>query len=34
MPALIDELYVIQKATARGDFKWLEKAKVKAIDLK
>ncbi|CZR61587.1 probable hydroxyethylthiazole kinase [Phialocephala subalpina] len=29
VPALIDELYNIQKATAGGDLKWLERAKVK-----
>lgn len=34
VPALIDELYDIQKATAEGDVSWLGKAKVKAIELK
>lgn len=34
VPALIDELYNIQKATAEGDLKWLERAKVKAVDVK
>lgn len=31
--ALIDELYNIQKATARGDLSWLGRAKVKAIEI-
>lgn len=31
VPALIDELYNVQKATSAGDFKWLDKAKVKAV---
>ncbi|KAF8855878.1 TMP-TENI-domain-containing protein [Acephala macrosclerotiorum] len=34
VPALIDELYNIQKATAGGDVKWLERAKVKVADVK
>ncbi|KAL3417324.1 thiamine biosynthetic bifunctional [Phlyctema vagabunda] len=33
VPALIDELYNIRKATADGDLKWLERAKVEAIAL-
>ena len=33
VPALIDELYNLQKATSVGDVKWLENAKVKAIHL-
>jgi thiamine-phosphate diphosphorylase / hydroxyethylthiazole kinase len=33
VPALIDELYNIQKATSEGDIKWLRRAKVKAIDV-
>lgn len=34
VPALIDELYNIQKATTAGDLRWLEKAKVKAVRVK
>jgi thiamine-phosphate diphosphorylase/hydroxyethylthiazole kinase len=34
VPALIDELYNIQKATSSGDNGWMEKAKVKAINVK
>ena len=34
VPALIDELYNIQKATSSGDTRWLEKAKVKAVNVK
>ena len=30
VPALIDELYNLQKATSEGNVKWLEKAKVEA----
>lgn len=33
VPALIDELYNLQKAANRGDAKWLEKAKVKLVEL-
>jgi len=33
VPALIDELYNLQKATSAGDEKWLEKAKVKEISV-
>ncbi|RDW59744.1 hypothetical protein BP6252_12831 [Coleophoma cylindrospora] len=33
VPALIDELYNIQKATQEGDLKWLERAKVEAVPL-
>lgn len=32
VPALIDELYNIQKATARGDLSWLERARVKVVE--
>ncbi|KAF7897655.1 uncharacterized protein EAF01_008621 [Botrytis porri] len=31
VPALIDELYVIQKANAQSDLRWLEKARVETI---
>ncbi|KAM0168897.1 hypothetical protein ACHAPF_010508 [Botrytis cinerea] len=31
VPALIDELYVIQKANSQGDLRWLEKARVETI---
>jgi len=34
VPALIDELYNLQNATSHGDFKWLEKAKVKAVEIR
>lgn len=34
VPALLDELYEIQTGTAGGDFKWLERAKVKVIEIK
>ncbi|TEY51142.1 hypothetical protein BOTCAL_0270g00030 [Botryotinia calthae] len=33
VPALIDELYVIQKANSQGDLRWLEKARVETIIL-
>jgi thiamine-phosphate diphosphorylase/hydroxyethylthiazole kinase len=33
VPALIDELYSIQKNTSKGDLKWLDRAKVKAIEV-
>lgn len=33
VPALIDELYNLQKATSRGDVGWLNKAKVKTVEL-
>lgn len=33
VPALIDELYNIQKSTSQGDVEWLKKARVKVIDL-
>jgi len=32
VPALLDELYNIQKSTSQGDWKWLERARVQAID--
>lgn len=32
VPALIDELYNIHKSTSRGDSKWLERAKVEAVN--
>ncbi|CZS93369.1 probable hydroxyethylthiazole kinase [Rhynchosporium agropyri] len=31
VPALIDELYSLQRATTEGDLTWLEKAKVEAV---
>ncbi|KAF7906956.1 hypothetical protein EAE99_011968 [Botrytis elliptica] len=31
VPALIDELYVIQKANSQSDLRWLEKARVETI---
>lgn len=31
VPALIDELYNIQKANSEGDLRWIDKAKVEAI---
>jgi thiamine-phosphate diphosphorylase/hydroxyethylthiazole kinase len=34
VPALIDELYNIQKATSSGNTEWLDKAKVKAVTVK
>jgi thiamine-phosphate diphosphorylase/hydroxyethylthiazole kinase len=34
VPALIDELYNLQKATSEGNVMWLEKAKVKGMDVK
>lgn len=34
VPALIDELYNLQKATSGGDVTWLEKAKVELVDVK
>ena len=34
VPALIDELYNIQQATCSGNTKWLERAKVKAVNVK
>jgi thiamine-phosphate diphosphorylase/hydroxyethylthiazole kinase len=34
VPALIDELYNIQKATRSGDVGWLKRAKVKAANIK
>ncbi|KAK0127421.1 hypothetical protein ONS96_006962 [Cadophora gregata f. sp. sojae] len=33
VPALIDELYNLQKATSRGEVKWLGRAKVEAVEL-
>jgi len=33
VPALIDELYNIQKATTAGDHSWLDGAKIEAIDI-
>lgn len=33
VPALIDELYNIQKSTSEGHIKWLERAKVQLIDI-
>ena len=33
VPALIDELYNIQKTTSQGDATWLEKAKIRVVDL-
>jgi len=33
VPALIDELYNIHKSTSRGDWGWLERAKVEAVDI-
>ncbi|KAG4438835.1 hypothetical protein IFR05_005675 [Cadophora sp. M221] len=32
VPALIDELYNLQKRTSEGDVKWLERAKVEAVE--
>ncbi|KAH7348618.1 Hydroxyethylthiazole kinase family-domain-containing protein [Rhexocercosporidium sp. MPI-PUGE-AT-0058] len=34
VPALIDELYNLQKGTNEGDVKWLERAKVEAVEFK
>jgi thiamine-phosphate diphosphorylase/hydroxyethylthiazole kinase len=34
IPALIDELYNIQKATQANDTTWIERAKVEAVDIK
>jgi len=34
VPALVDELYNLQKATSEGNVKWLEKAKVMAMEVK
>jgi len=34
VPALIDELYSIQKATQAGDNSWVKRAKVEAVDIK
>lgn len=34
VPALIDELYNIQKAASSGNFTWLERAKIKAVNVK
>jgi thiamine-phosphate diphosphorylase/hydroxyethylthiazole kinase len=34
VPALIDELYNIQKATAAGELKWLERARVEVAQVK
>lgn len=31
VPALIDELYIIQQANSQGDFRWLERARIEAI---
>ncbi|QSZ29163.1 hypothetical protein DSL72_003674 [Monilinia vaccinii-corymbosi] len=31
VPALIDELYVIQRANSQGDLRWVERARVEAI---
>ncbi|TVY50233.1 putative thiamine biosynthetic bifunctional enzyme [Lachnellula cervina] len=33
VPALIDELYNVQKATSGGDISWLKRAKVEAVDI-
>ncbi|KAH8591731.1 Hydroxyethylthiazole kinase family-domain-containing protein [Bisporella sp. PMI_857] len=33
VPALIDELYNIQRLTTAGDIKWLEKAKVESVHI-
>jgi thiamine-phosphate diphosphorylase/hydroxyethylthiazole kinase len=33
VPALIDELYNINRATSLGDLKWLEKARVEMVDI-
>jgi len=33
VPALIDELYNIQKATSDGDIEWLSRAKVHAVEI-
>ncbi|PMD40751.1 Hydroxyethylthiazole kinase [Hyaloscypha variabilis F] len=32
VPALLDELYNVHKSTSQGDWKWLERARVEAID--
>jgi thiamine-phosphate diphosphorylase/hydroxyethylthiazole kinase len=34
VPALIDELYNIRRATSSGDCSWLDKARVKAVNVK
>ncbi|RDL30164.1 Uncharacterized protein BP5553_10442 [Venustampulla echinocandica] len=34
VPALIDEIYNIQKATNGGDYNWLKRARVEAVDTK
>jgi thiamine-phosphate diphosphorylase/hydroxyethylthiazole kinase len=33
VPALIDELYNIQKATSAGNVEWLKKARIKSINI-
>ncbi|KPM41534.1 hypothetical protein AK830_g5051 [Neonectria ditissima] len=33
VPAFLDELYALRKATADGDFRWLTLAKVQAVDV-
>ena len=33
VPAFLDELYLIRKATAEGDFRWLTMVKVQAVDV-
>jgi len=33
VPALIDEIYIIQKCTSQGDIKWLERANVELVDI-
>lgn len=33
VPAFLDELYLIRKATAEGDLRWLTMVKVKAVDI-
>lgn len=33
VPALVDELYNVQKASSAGDFSWLESSKVEVVDL-
>jgi thiamine-phosphate diphosphorylase/hydroxyethylthiazole kinase len=33
VPALIDEMYSIHKATSQGDWKWLERARVERVNI-
>lgn len=33
VPAFLDELYLIRKATAEGDLRWLTMVKVKAVEV-